>query len=75
MRLSPIVTALAALSLGACATLLAPTPKRDAAADRAYCQDLLKMGTGAEHDHGRDKTGAQGRMAAEHQRCNALLAH
>ena len=69
--------ALLVLSLvAACAT-----PQTQAAAtpeERAQCEAMSTMGSGATHDHPRDRTGSPGAgtaMAAQHERCRQILAN
>lgn len=74
MQIRLVLSLIAALALSACASTRAPQSEQAAAAERARCEDVLKMGSGMTHDHTREKTGHQSQMAADHDHCRAVLA-
>lgn len=64
------------MALGVLALVSASIPSARAATpeERAKCEEMFKkMGEGAPHDHGAEKTGAPSAMSAEHVRCKEIL--
>lgn len=53
-----------------CATMPTEPPT---AAQRASCEEMMKMGEGATHSHSADKGGSVNTMAMTHAQCKRML--
>lgn len=63
------VSVLAAVVAGCATAEASPTPEQ-----RAACEDMLaRMGEGATHSHGSDKSGAVNTMGMTHDQCRRML--
>ena len=58
-------------ALSACATMPSEPPT---AAQRASCEEMMRMGQGATHNHSADKgTGVQNAMGMTHAQCRRMM--
>ena len=72
--MSKSLSILFALALAGVTSACATTPSEPpTAAQRASCEEMMKMGEGATHSHSADKGGGANTMAMTHAQCRRML--